>query len=104
MTGLIDFLEARIAEDLVWARQQEKAAIRTHQVSRRLPAPPGHWVRVKRECEAKRRILEECAEAEQFYAANKQADAGELTGLTFVVKVHAAVYADHPDYDQEWRP
>lgn len=30
--------------------------------------------------------------------------AGEVAGLLLAAKLRAAVYRDHPDYDQEWAP
>jgi hypothetical protein len=82
--------------------------------------------RVLAECEAKRRIVERLAQAERLFQANseKHAEAsrggldnqGQITALRthgwelggrrdalrYVVDVMAAVYADHPDYRDEW--
>jgi hypothetical protein len=49
--------------------------------------------RVLREVEAKRAIVAAVAESP-----------GEATGLGVAMLHLAAVYADHPDYRQEWRP
>lgn len=62
------------------------------------PAPGAHIARwdpdrVLAECEAKRRIMED--------ATNQHTSCVELD---WVVQVLASVYADHPDYREEWRP
>lgn len=59
----------------------------TEHIARHDPA------RVLAECEAKRRILNLC----DF---EPDCDAAVLK----VARVLAAVYADHPDYDEAWRP
>lgn len=54
----------------------------------------GH-ARALAECQAKRRIVEDCAEYE----------GPETDGLNWrTLHALAAVYADHPDYLEEWRP
>lgn len=68
--------------------------------------------RVLAECEAKRRIVEELEETQHtmggleeegdFEAALGWADAARA--LERPVRLLAAVYADHPDYDEAWRP
>lgn len=75
---LVDFLYARIAED-------EKDAIITW--------GEGDWpwkVWILRECEAKRRIVEDQA---SIYEAHN-----------LVLQLLAQSYADYPDYRQEWTP
>ncbi|HEY9367551.1 DUF6221 family protein [Streptomyces sp.] len=54
--------------------------------------------RVLREVEAKRRIIEECEPG--FNPPNAQA---KYTAET-VLQCLALPYADHPDYDEDWRP
>ena len=49
-----------------------------------------HPTRVIAECGAKRQVVEALA------------DAGDLRDV--VLRTLAAVYADHPDYREEWRP
>ena len=66
--------------------------------------------RVLAECEAKRRLVEE------YQAGLTETDGSERLGYPFdpilsmrmkdarhVLRVIAAVYADHPDYDGSWR-
>ena len=124
MTDIVEFLRARLDEDEATARaveplghnfdmggnrQDEKiAAVRisyasedgyprsrgdrnaTEHLQRHDPA------RVLREVEAKRHLLE-CAEDDL--------DAGGAEGnwAEIVIETLAAVYADHPDYRDEWR-
>jgi hypothetical protein len=56
------------------------------------------------ECEAKLRILE----AAQEWQAQASAEWGYVSldepGDTHVARVLATVYADHPDYREEWKP
>jgi hypothetical protein len=60
--------------------------------------------RVLAEVEAKRRILDEYAEASTYYGQNRAAPAGELHGLLTAVKLLALPYADVDGYHEEWRP
>ena len=64
--------------------------------------------RVLRECEAKRRIVDE----HTFMAAHESRDFGFSNGNCLTCRVQgpcatvlhlASVYADHPDYRDEWR-
>lgn len=73
---LSDFLLARIAED-------EMAASTT------LSATWNKWI--ERDCEAKRQIVKHHA---------PYAGGGGRPTLFYL----AAIYADHPDYDEAWRP
>jgi len=85
--NISEFLEARIAEDEAGARV---AAIEDGGVW-------GSWTelhnpaRVLAECKAKRKLVADYARYEMYYGPN----------LFYVL---AAVYADHPDYRQEWAP
>lgn len=53
--------------------------------------------RVLAECESKRRIIEAAANI-------IEPDPARRAALEFVISQLAAVYADHPDYRDEWRP
>lgn len=91
--GLIEFLLARIAED-----ESEIVGV----------IPPGQvlydyevkWQppRIAHECEAKRRIIE------------RHGDGGDCFDCTPTrypcptLRLVAAIYADHPDYREEWKP
>ncbi|MCW2938475.1 MAG: hypothetical protein JWN00_1460 [Actinomycetia bacterium] len=69
-------------------------------------APQRYWSKDRALCEveADRRLIREYEEAVAFYNQNRSAPAGEVTGLRTAIKCRAAVYADHPDYLQEWAP
>ncbi|PVG82134.1 hypothetical protein DDE18_15780 [Nocardioides gansuensis] len=101
MDALIEFLQARLAEDHAWAKRQERVAIRTHHVGRRSPHPPDHYSRVLADVEAKRRIVARCAET---FAGDgwKSDDAPDMARET--LRDLAGAYADHPDCRPEWRP
>ena len=92
MSNITEFLLARIAED------EQAAQVRT--VSHRMIGgkmvdipmhnAPGLWAwspeRVLAECAAKRQIITQC-------------------GWITVQRIWATtLYADHPDYREEWRP
>ena len=67
--------------------------------------------RVLAECEAKRRIVED-AKQDMLSAQALDYEFGDHSGRTYdvansmqdVLKVLATIYADHPDYDEEWKP
>lgn len=57
-----------------------------------------HPARVLAECEAKRRIVE------QYVDAVNRGKWATCSALEKVLPVLALPYADHPDYDEAWRP
>jgi hypothetical protein len=87
---LTEFLLARIAEDQAWARAREREDFRHHRMSVRRLRHPEDPVRVMADCVAKRRIVERC-------------DSDHGLGRVVLAEL-AAVYANHPDYRDEWRP
>ena len=95
---IIEFLEARIAEDEGQARY-----VHEYGDTGGLFSP----ARVLSECAAKRAIIEQHqnymrAAAEREGIAFIGARCGqEVTGD--VLKLFAAAYKDHPDYDKNWR-
>lgn len=76
------------------------------------PTVAGHIARhdparVLAECEAKRRIVEEYAERDADVDLMLGPDVTrqrQWSGLHMAVNLLAAVYADHPDYRDEWKP
>ena len=85
MSDLTEFLLARIGED-------EAAADDS------LPddGTVGTWSRwVKAECEAKRRIMEECADLASSEDVYTHAD--------LILRALALPYAEHPSFDPSWR-
>jgi len=95
---ITEFLMARIAEDEEAARAAMQASAQMAHIALHDPA------RVLAECEAKRRIVD-FALMEATGTATRQLDAGELPERTEWVAVAALaeVYADHPDYREEWK-
>ena len=97
---LTEFLLARIAEDEAWQREHAHF----HEAPEYVPP---WWKRVDRECEAKRRIVErhrfkpipkyDTRPQLDWCACLKDWPCPDLLDL-------ASVYADHPDYDEDWRP
>lgn len=111
MSGLTDFLLARIAEDEAVAREWPED-----------PGPPpegypfwidphGHPIyqprgRVLAECDAKRRIVDHYAHLMQPGEPDisPEYDDGYIDATEFALKIVALPYADHPDYRPEWAP
>jgi hypothetical protein len=84
MTTIVDFLQARLAED-------EYSA--TH--AGVLPVPEGSYdQRTLREVASKRRIV-------QRY---RDAPIGDVAPPLENLRDLASVFTDHPDYDPAWRP
>lgn len=102
---LTDFLLARIAEDEATAREYALGAYsmvgEAVDAHAEVLGEDRAAARVLAECEAKRaivnyfRVMRE--NAEQF-------DALRLSDADAVLTMLATVYADHPDYRDEWRP
>lgn len=118
---IIDFLLARIGEDeedasdafyegQTWVSEEESVVAAdqdydpvlfldrkrdAHHAARWSPA------RVLAECEAKRRIVYRSMNG---YPPAPDYERGWREGLERSLRDLAAVYADHPDYDEAWRP
>ena len=89
---LVEFLTARLDEDESYARHDETPH-----------SGPGSTARVLREVEAKRRIVDVAAEcADGMWHTGYTC--GAENGYADILDHLAAVYADHPDYREEWRP
>ena len=89
---IAEFLLARIAEDEEWVRHPDWCRAVADDQACDCDGP----ARVLAECEAKRRIVER----EPLW--NDPPEVRELYDDT--LRDLAAIYADHPDYDEEWRP
>lgn len=91
--SLTEFLLARIAEDEAVAESMtffnplSGPPLLTARISRHNPA------RVLSECEAKRRIVEVALPGE---TDDPRTERGRI------LRIMAAVYADHPEYREEW--
>lgn len=137
MTELVDFILARVAEDEALARSAtagdrtgnwwldpdeggitEVSCLEVQGFVTAVDQDAAHIVRhspasVLRECEAKRRIVEQAGEAsgdrgqviQEFAVGDAEvddmyaSDPGEL-----ILRALASVYAEHPDYRPEWSP
>jgi len=84
MTTIVDFLEARLADD-------EYSA--TH--SGALPVPEASY---------DQRTLREVAAKQRIVRRYRDAPVGDVAPLLENLRDLASVFADHPDYDQAWSP
>lgn len=88
--SLTEFLTARIKEDEQMANLRDRAKY----------GPP---IRALRETEAKRRIVEA---SRSYHEGDQNPGPDDPDGgwaLSIALRALAAVYADHPDYRDEWR-
>lgn len=90
---LTDFLLARIAEDEAMATRATGLGPVAQYMSGTRPS--SRWLA---ECEAKRRIV-----AEAGGGGTEDWDVGWDAGLDRTLRLLGTVYADHPDYREEWR-
>lgn len=90
-TTLVEFLLARIAEDEAVAAEQDGAEYFTDGAW-----PEGMPARVLAECAAKRAIIGMSIQATRESYVNAAAY------LADALQALATVYADHPDYREEW--
>ena len=96
---LTEFLLARIAEDeRLVGPGDDRPDHGENGLAWSLEGLDGVSWRIRSECEAKRRIIHAYLEAEAMHGY------GFAAGLAVAVKILAAVYADHPDFDPAWRP
>lgn len=112
--SLTEFLLARIAED------EERAQFVARQIEGSNYTPFEQWKlswhdeydllcvepsRALAECEAKRRIVEdfEVLHADYRVTHDPTTEARRLQARIAMAHL-AAVYADHPDYREEWKP
>ncbi|MGC0365029.1 hypothetical protein ABH922_003013 [Rhodococcus sp. 27YEA15] len=128
--GIVEFLEARIAEDEAVARDAAKHHGQDGWHVNAVPHEglivwdstdvPGHSTpttvhlarhdpaRILREVAAKRAILAQAREAEEYYAHMRgnglpaAKAGGHVDALTVTLTHLASTYADHPDYDESW--
>ena len=110
--NIVEFLEARIAEDAEragsgWSRLGD-TRWETDNYGRNFLTPAA----VLAECKAKRAILKQAEEAdsETEYSISQscineaECEAARATAPGKLIReALAAVYADHPDYREEWR-
>lgn len=89
---ITEFLEARIAEDEAQAEACRKLG---WGIAEKYGITAISFERVLAECAAKRAILANVPRNSDFYDARAYTSAHTIYAL-------AAIYADHPDYQQEW--
>jgi hypothetical protein len=112
MSGLVEFLRARLAED---EAQQQDSSTRWHRKD--CEAVPdvlypdretgecdcGVPARILAETEAKQKLLAEYAAADA--RANwPDFDGGVASGLEMALQHLTAPFSGHPDYREEWKP
>ena len=95
MSDLTAFLRARIGEDEAWANA---ALLRRFAPIPQAMERPDTVERVLADVQAKRAIVEDRAHLDTLRPGAVRAHS------EWVCRVLAAVYADHPDYREEWRP
>lgn len=88
MTTLTDFLLARIAEDERIGRILQRSSL-----------GEDRQIRLLADCEAKRRIVQWCGPRSH----DAPGTAASTTTARFVLASLALPYADHPDFQEEWR-
>src|SRR5690554_4080618 len=97
---LVEFLLARIAEDgLIRRRILDRAGFAKVVSRGEVEYVDPHAERLLAECEAKRRIVEFLTTA-----VEEQDSADVISAYDDAVRALALPYADHPDYDEAWRP
>jgi hypothetical protein len=120
---LTDFLLARLAEDEAVAKEAIEERRRVRYVEGHPANDPDYadhdliaWPdssvpallvgpeRVLADVEAKRRIVEWVTGAQAAAGDPPGFCAGDAPALTYPLRHLAAVYGDHPDYREEWRP
>ncbi|BDQ19744.1 DUF6221 family protein [Rhodococcus qingshengii] len=129
--GIVEFLEARIAEDEAVARgvasDGEWTSGSTYGMfvsieARSWTVVSGEWerrdanhiarhdpARVLREVAAKRAVITQSREANEYYAHMSgngriaSMAAGNVNACAAMLKALASVYDDHPDFSEEWR-
>src|SRR5690242_2681117 len=98
-----DFLLARITEDEEWARWATSET----------PRFPGdnqarsHPRRLLAECEAKRQIIGRhsgTGDGRCLRCVCNDTSHDAVNQLCGTLRIVAAIYADHPDYREEWKP
>ena len=104
--NLSEFLLARIAED-----EEEPKLVREGWRDLADMLPMGAWdsERVLAECEARRQIVQAWRDAGAIIRSlSDERDISDVRfariGLETAIQALALPYADHPDYDLEWKP
>lgn len=112
MASIIEFLEARIGEDealavSVIAKCDPDDWENPAATGNFWPEEVAFWdgvtpYRVLAECAAKRTIIDNWEDPDDIGPLDGDVDAGHVLATDNAVRAIAAIYADHPDYRQEW--
>lgn len=118
MTDLITFLRARLDDDQAQVRQhpeaEDRGAIAPWEIAASTATgyPSELYLRIARarvlaEVEAKRRLIRRYENAVAVHTAltpyTRGEDHGYREACLDAIRDYAEIYADHPDYHQEWR-
>lgn len=103
MDDLVAFLAARLDGEEKYAHKiQEQIDGRSAYWDQRGVSDPA---RMRREIAADRALLRAFGDACAFHQPYPDSfDAGYRDGLEVAVKLRAAVYSGHPDYNPDWKP
>ena len=97
---ITEFLEARIAED---ERHARKLADTDRRPALSLATTINHPQRLLAECATKRAIIHLADQVETMdYAITNEWGGGMEGTSDNILHALAAIYADHPEYQQEW--
>ena len=112
MSGLVEFLRARLDEDEArqrdpWSQWHNKGCEAVPDVlypDRETGACDcGVPARVLAEVAAKRQIIRMWEQLRQFHESSSGYSLAD-GAASKALQLHAVVYADHPDYEERWRP
>jgi hypothetical protein len=107
VSDIVAFLRARLNEDDARARGQGPVVVQIHG-AQPLPTPGGYSpARVLREVEAKRLRIEHYLKVCEMADPARRPDQAYVLAKGAVEKalmLDALPHADHPDYDEAWRP
>lgn len=112
---IVEFLEARIAEDEADARAADDGRLLACSKKDHMVINDAGFMqtftpsRVLREVAAKRAMIAQSREADEYYAHMSgngriaSMAAGNVNACAAILKALASVYDDHPDFSEEWR-
>ncbi len=104
MSGLVEFLLARIAED----EEDARAATEIGGCWRMTADVRGGLIvdrsRALAECRTKRRIVRAYETARDAEIGDIAAAVRDEQAFRYVIRLLALTYCDDPDYREEWRP
>lgn len=111
---IVEFLEARLDEDEADARNADGDRLLAWSKHDRMVIVDSGFLqaftrsRILREVAAKRAIIAQSREADEYYAymsgngGTTSMAVGHVNACSETVKALAVVYAEHPDYQPDW--